>query len=563
MPEYKTRRLEAPPQQVSLEKPVYGKDLDHEAYNAKFELWDEVVKKNYLQNDKYGIRNEALRLLNDDTIYTYAYLKDDDGKAFRYTAYQDLIANLHHDFTPDNPDRYIVFKASNQIGKSRLLVNKSIKLAMTEENKNIILVSRSLPQSQFLLAQIKHALNNSGFSDSWREDLGDTANTTVLTFKKAKYDREGRVIGEIVNRIICAPSGEGLLGFPVHYLFLDEGDFYEDAKTFFWKVAFPRTKKTKGQIIIFSNPNVDIPRSESLLWEAWTGDLFQRKFSFNFLDAPWNTKEELEKDRRNSPAHIFASTHMGEFPDEAGSFLTHKEIQDMLEKKWQNRLPVAEGTIYCGVDLGKMKDTTVISIGIPKVASNEHDKYLDLDVPYQEEMPLGTPYDRIMDRMVEIREHYEARGVKVSFGHDATGQKTFGDFLKKNNVYSQEVDFSRKESNKTLLVNDFKLMVEKRKIKVVYSEKCEKQLANLQFKLTATKKLTKVENKSEVIHDDYFDSLCILVHIAVKPHVIPVSARIAIPRSTMEDAVVGEDIVAKTIKENNSVGRGVRIDPYG
>ena len=546
-------------QQVNCDKPVYGKDLDMDTYNEKFETWNQAVKDKWMTNSTPEIRNKAVRLLNDDTIFAYAWLRDDEGKPFKYTAYQDLIANLKHDFTPDNPNRYIVFKASNQIGKSRMLVGKAIKIATTEENRNIIMVSKSLPQSQFLLAQIKHALNNSAFASSWHEDLGDQKNTTILTFKKEEFDDQGRVTKSIVNRIICAPAGEGLLGYPVHYLFLDEADFYEDAKNFFWKIAFPRTKKTKGQIIIFSNPNPDIPRSQSLLHEAWEGDLFQRKFSFNFLDAPWNTREEFERDQRNSPDYIFKSTHLGEFSDEAGAFLSHSEIRDMMQKDWFNRLPPAIGTIYCGVDLGKMNDQTVISLGIPKKAQHDADVYNDLDVPYLEELPLRTDYDKIAERMIEIREHYKNIGVHVFFGHDATGQKTFGDFIAKMGLQSQEVDFSKKESNKTLLYNDFKLMAEKRKLRIVQNDKCEKQLANLMFKLTESKKLKKVENKSDTIHDDYPDSLAILIHIAVKPHVIPVTVSIIGQTKHEEDKRTGseqiDDYIAQTVKANNSWSR--------
>ena len=166
-----TTLLELPQQKgINLDEPVRGKHLDMASYEKKFSVWDEVVKKNYLTSENYGIRNKALRLLNDDTIYAYAYLKDDEGDPFRYTAYQDLIGSLKHDFTPGNPNRYILFKASNQIGKSRFLIGRAIKIVMTEENRNIVMVSKSLPQSQFLLSSIRHVLNNSEFAETWREN---------------------------------------------------------------------------------------------------------------------------------------------------------------------------------------------------------------------------------------------------------------------------------------------------------------------------------------------------------------------------------------------------------
>lgn len=510
-------------QKLNYDKIVRGSDLDLDTYNQKFAMWDYVLENDLLAKGAESERLEAVRLLNDPTIYQYAFFKDDEDKPFKYTAYQDAIANCHHDFTADNLNRYLLFVASNQIGKSRWLIGQACFHAFTGDNVNIVIISKSLPQSQFLLANFRHALNNSAFRDSWRSDVGETANTTIMTFTRPTKDG-----GEIVNRVICAPAGEGALGYPVHYLYLDEADFYDDAKTFFWKVAFARTKKTKGQIILFSNPNPELARINSLLWELWNGDLFKRKFTFNFLDAPWNTQEEYDRDKRNAPSFIFASTHDGCFPEEGGGFLSESEIRDMMFKDWNNVMPAVDRPVFIALDLGKMRDQTVLSIGITKKPENKDDKYMDLDVKYLEEFPLKTSYDRIADRLVEVKKYYEDNYNGVAcIGFDATGQKTFGDFLKRKGVQAVEVDFSKKETNKTKLYNDFKLMAENRKIRVVYTYKCERQLAGLQFKLTEGKKLKKVEAKTEDLHDDYPDSLVILIAISVKISAVEASVTIA------------------------------------
>jgi len=500
-------------QRLDFSKPVTGKDLDFRNYKKKLKYWETVLKENRIGKGN----REAILGLKDPTFYARSFFVDDKNKPLVLTAYQDAIGNCTHDFSSNNPNRYVLFRASNQIGKSMLLSILALQHALNEENVNVVMVSRSLPQSQFLLAQIKWALNNSSFSDTWRESLGETKNTTVLTFQRNE--------GKIVNRIICAPSGEGLLGYPVHYLFLDEADFYEDGQRFFWKVAFPRTKKTKGQIILFSNPNPDISRNASILWELWNRDMFKRKFHFNFLDAPWNTVEEFEHDKRNSPHHIFISTHMGDFPQEGGAFFSHKEIQDMLKREWHNNYDSLKNkTVFAGLDVGKMNDQSILYLGETSRPVNDLDKYDDLFVRYREEFELKTDYDVIVNRLLEIREDLKSRGQQLVVGYDATGQKTFGDLAKRMGLSTVPVDFSRKETNKTLLYNDFKLMVENRKIKVVYSSKAEKQLGDLMFTLTESKKLKKVEAKHEHIHDDDPDALAILVHVAVKPSKVPVSA---------------------------------------
>ena len=558
-------KLELLQQNIDYEKIVTGLDLDYETYNKKFEMWDYVVENNLVQKGNL----EAIRLLNDITIYAYNFFKDPEtDEPFKMTAYQDSIMNLKHDFTAECSNRYILFRASNQIGKSAALCLKSIQIVNNEDNKNIVMISKSLPQSQFLLQQIKFLLNNSLFAGTWKEDIGETANTTMLTIQREVKDSDGKIIKTIVNKIICAPAGEGTLGYPVHYLFLDEIDFYEDAKKFFWRVAFPRTKKTKGQIICFSNPNPEIGKSGSILWNLWDGDLFKRKFHFSFLDAPWNTREEYERDKRNSPSYIFASTHEGEWSVEGGAFFSEMEVQDMLQKDWHNSttLPSFDRPVYIALDLGKMKDNTVMGIGTTKKSLHPDDKYKDLDVKHTEEFPLRTDYDVIAVRLKEVINHYNKYGHGVArVGFDATGQKTFGDMLKRMGVSATPVDFSKKESNKTQLFNDFKLMVENRKIKVVYSKKCEKQLSELIFKLTETKKL-KVENRTDSIHDDFPDMCAILIHIAVCPSRMPVTAQFVNKRNEeaeqdkIPDQEERDKEIEQTIRRNIPSMYG---NPYG
>jgi len=420
-------KLELLKQKLDYSKPIRGCDLDLDTYNKKFEMWDYVVREGLF--DKGDV--DAIRLLNDPTIYAYAFLRDDDGQPFRYAAYQDAISDCEHDHTSMNKNRFVIFKAANQIGKSRLLCGEAIRLANVKENINIIMVSKSLPQSQFLLAQIKHTLNNSAFAKSWRDDIGDTANTTTITFER---EVEGRII---TNRIICAPKGEGLLGYPVHYLFLDEADFYEDAKNFFWKIALPRTNKTKGQIVLFSNPNPDISRNTSLLWELWNSDLFQRKFSFKFMDAPWNSKDEYEMVKKASPSYIFASTHDGRFPEDAGGFFKHKEIQDMLQKDWENKLPNVDRPVYIGLDLAKSQDRTVLVLGT--LHKNKEDpEQSDIYIQYMEHFESKTDYDIVIARLKYIIDFYQMSGHGVAnIGFDATGVgKAVDDIMKMTGVQS-------------------------------------------------------------------------------------------------------------------------------
>lgn len=512
--------LVLPTQKVDFSRPVTGKDLDYESYRKKFELWDYVLKNNLLESPNKILRAKSWNLLNDDTIFTYSFLQDTEtNQPFKYTAYQDLIANLHHDFKATNPNRFILYVACNQAGKSKLLINKSIKLALNETNKNIVMISKSLPQSQFLLASIKHTLNNSKFSGSWKEDIGETANTTQLTFNRELKDTQGKIIGLSVNRIICAPAGEGTLGYPVHYMFLDELDFYEDAKRFFWKVAYPRTNKTKGQIIAFSNPNPDVSRNMSILYELWTGDLFKRKFRFNFLDAPWNTKEEYEIAKKNSPSYIFASTHNAEFPAESGGFFSQMELDDMFDTELKNELPFVDRPVFIGLDLAKLKDRTVLSLGTLE-ENPENPKMSNLTIRYVKEFQLKTDYDIIVNELKRIVDYYSENFHGVArIGFDTTGVgNAIGDFIRSKGLKATDIKFSLQ--NKSRMYANFKLLAEQRRIKICDCPEAKQQLSTLVFKRTPAGYITVAHEKEEQ-HDDFPDSFCALIDVSVMPSRVP------------------------------------------
>ncbi len=504
-------KLELINQNIDYSKEVTGKDLDYATYNRKFEMWDYVLRNGLLEQNDIN----ALKLLKDLTIYSYAFLRDDNGQPFKMTAYQDAIASCaHKPFEAMSENRFVLFRASNQTGKSKMLVSNAIYLTQNMDNINVIMISKSLPQSQFLLATIRHTLNNSVFGGTWREDVGETANTTQLTFSRNN--------GKVINRIICAPAGEGTLGYPVHYMFLDEADFYEDAKKFFWKVALPRTNFTKGQIVVFSNPNPDIARTDSLLWDLYCGTLFKRKFHFKFLDAPWNTQDEYDMVRKSSPSYIFASTHDGDFPIDSGGFFTQLEINDMMMRDWKNELPIVDRPIYIGLDVAKVRDRTVLTLGT--LHENKEDKKLsDLHVRYMCHFPLKMDYDLVVDKVANIVDYYTKNHHGVArLGFDATGVgNAIGDMLRSKGIFAQPITFSIQSKSK--MYANFKILAEQRRIKVVYDEDCKNQLSNLIFARTTSGQLS-IKHSKEDVHDDFPDSLCCLIDVSVVPSRVGVTA---------------------------------------
>ena len=168
-------------------------DLNMEMYEEKFQAWDMVMEQRLIEQGN----PHAITLLDDLTIYTYAFLRLSLQRIKLYP-YQDLIVNDKH--------RFIYFLAANQIGKSLSLDVMAVFRLLTGRAVNIAIVSKSLDQSKFQMSRIRQILNESRFS--WKEETGESESIRLITMDVK--DKDGKTsIG--VNRLICAPCTEGLL----------------------------------------------------------------------------------------------------------------------------------------------------------------------------------------------------------------------------------------------------------------------------------------------------------------------------------------------------------------
>ena len=271
---------------------------------AKFEAWDVVLEKKTLEEGTPEEIAEAYFLLQDPTIYAYAFFKDPrkPQQRFKMYYYQDAIIN--------DPHRRIIFAAANQIGKSIALCIKALTFAFHNPGKTVLMTSKTLPQSKDLLRQIKQFLQNSRLD--YKYDIGDSETKTEIYFKhfvdEEVYDEklqktfiQTKELPQ--SRIICVPATEAALGYAVDLALEDELFFYENGENFHKQILQPRTYTTKGQIIVFSNPN----GQQGIGWELWNDDDFHR-YRFNFLDCPTNTQEEFDRLSKNLTREQIDST---------------------------------------------------------------------------------------------------------------------------------------------------------------------------------------------------------------------------------------------------------------
>ncbi len=489
---------------------------------AKFEAWEDVLEKKTLEEGTPEEIKKAYVLLNDPTIYAYAFLKDprQANKRFKLYYYQDAIINDLH--------ARIFFAAANQIGKSIVLCLKALHFALLSPGKTVLMTSKTLPQSKDLLRQIKQFLQNSRLDYIY--DVGDSETKTEIYFRHFKieeyYDKKlektfERRVELPQSRIICVPATEAALGYAVDLALIDELHFYDDGEYFYKQILQPRTYTTKGQIIVFTNPN----GQQGIGWELWNDESFHR-YEFNFLDCPTNTQEEFDRLSKNLTIEQIDSTLLAKFTSPEGGFLTLSERKDMQEVRSSMLPSILTQPIYIFYDWGKVKDRTTQLIGIP-ITKNKDDWADEVYVYVAKEYPSGTPYTEIIDG--DLKQLIKDVGMQnvAMVGWDNSGVgRGLEDFTKRVEqlgIMAMPVEFSLE--NKSRIYTLFKLLAEQRRIKIPYIKECDKQLSMLRFSRTPRGHL-KVHHENERDRDDFPDAIAGLCSLIIQPENLPISATI-------------------------------------
>jgi len=488
--------------------------------NNKYILWEKAMSEGWIDSENKELQLKAYTMLFDPTIFAYAYFRDprDLSKRFKCYPYQDLIMNDNH--------KRILFAAANQIGKSIALCIKAITYALLHPGHTVLMTSKTLPQSKDLLRQIKQFLQNSRLD--YKYDIGDSETKTEIYFKHFKevevYDKElDKTFTEVQelpqSRIICTPATEAALGYAVHLALEDELFFYDDGINFHYQILQPRTYTTKGQIIVFSNPN----GQQGIGWNLWNDD-FYHKYRFNFLDCPTNTQDEFDRLSKNLTREQIDSTLLAIFTSPEGGFLTLGERKDMQEERSSMLPSVLTTPIYVFFDWAKVKDRTVRIIGIP-ISSGDNEWADKIHVYEMKEYPAGTPYTEIIDVDLKNLIKDVTPEMVAMVGWDNTGVgRGLEDFTKRVEqvgVQAMPVEFSAE--NKSRIYTLLKLLAENRRIKIPYVEQCDKQLSMLRFE-KSPRGLLKVHHENEKDRDDFPDALAGLASLIIAPDNPPISA---------------------------------------
>lgn len=518
------------------------KDLDMHRYDKKFQVCELYLS---------GKREDLLPLiLSDPTSFVYCHLML-DGKRFKFYPYQDMIANDRH--------RYKIFRAANQIGKSLLLDALAVRNLIIDHGHafNEAIVSKSLPQSFEQMRRVKGLLNTMP-KIKWSEIKGNTDSMSVITCDV--LNDKGKL--KYTNMFVCAPCTEGLLGYALHSLNLDEFEYWDvDIRYFFNQIAQPRTYSTKGDITIFSNPNGEdsfVSYLEKQL--TLSGKLKWHTYVFNYLDRPGHTKEEYEELKHELPRHEFESTVAAIRSLSDKNYFTPDEIERSYDKTLSQIKMVGEQP-FGFLDVGAKIDQSLFMMGFVKVEPvKEGPRVLKhIYVPIIHAYPVGYPISRVVGSQVDesdgwhyeksVKEHlqeWSEDGTQPVFGCDVTGNSGISPLFQAVGINPIDVQFSGPK--KSGMYQRFKYYMEKGLLHRIKSDLWEKQARELIMTKGSRGYLfnaashrqergRKLDAKLKRIPDDCMDATAGLIFLSDSPDNVPVGLTVVEGKRRLDGGV--------------------------
>lgn len=506
-------------QEIDWNKQFSREHLSKEYYEEKFRLCE------LLKDSKHPDVELYKRLLTDVTTFACLFFQM-DGQPLRLYPYQDAIINDKH--------RFKIFRAANQIGKSLLFdIKAAYNLIMDNGHAhNEAIVSKSLPQSIHQMRRIKSILNTTKFS-GLRDQNSGTDNMSVMTFDI----KDDKGVTKYSNTLICAPCTEGLLGYDLHELNLDEFEYWDiDVKYFFNQIAQPRTYTTKGNITIFSNPN----GAESFVAELENqvlkkGNKKWHTYVFDYLDKPGNTLEEYDQLKHELSRQEFESTVAAIRSISSKNYFTRDEIERSYDESL-NEVKMVGQQPYFFLDVGAKHDQSVLVGGFTE-PYEENERLKKVYIPIIHVYPVGYPMSRVVGAEVDNSDgwHYEKsvkeylqewgmEGINPTFGVDVTGNSGIIPLFEAINVFPEDVTFSG--PNKSGMYQRFKYFMEKGLLHRIKNKEWEYQAEHMEIKKGEGRGYLKIHHEREDDLDDCMDATAGLIFLSDNPEIIPTTFKV-------------------------------------
>jgi len=383
--------------------------------------------------------------------------------------------------------KYSVLLWSRQTGKSFLLAYFAIKRCVSGKNHNVIVISPSERQSKEFMIKVNTHL--SALKMAGIEEFEDVSPQVLET----RFPNG--------SRIIAVPSKpETVRGFTGDVI-MDEAAFFDRGFEVYQAVFPTITRRPDYKLVAISTP-----RSKRdlfyFLWETARDDPLWFRMKLTIYDAVRKglplDPEELRRGLRDEDA--WRTEYLCEFMEEDEVLLPYELIQSCESEGIERNLSELEGDVYIGVDVGRRKDLTVISV-LEELG----------DVLYLRRIEVLK--NKPFNEQLSVLDHYTSYARRVAIDETGIGMQMAEELKRKHGSKVIPVYFTAR--TKEELAERLKAKFQDRLIRIPPDRDLREDLHSVRRSVTALGNV-RYEGSSKDSHADRFWSLALAVHAAQK-----------------------------------------------
>jgi len=228
--------------------------------------------------------------------------------------------------------KYHVVSLGRQSGKSLMAMNLVLYWAINHRPCKILWISPVYSQAN----KVQHELDNAIRNSNIIETCNYSDNYIKLKTGSEIYFRS-------------AERYDNIRGYTFDYCIVDEAAYIKEEA---WLSAIKPTLAVRGKKILF----LSTPKGKNWFYNLY--QLSNGNSNYKAYNGPTSTnplvkQSEIDEARQTLPPNIFRTEYLAEFVDDGG------EVFQNLSNNTFNQWPKVNGTVYCGIDLGKQNDYTV------------------------------------------------------------------------------------------------------------------------------------------------------------------------------------------------------------
>lgn len=248
--------------------------------------------------------------------------------------------------------------AGRRFGKTTYLASTAFHNALTHRKTTTLITAPSIDQAKLYFDLIADALETNPFPDLIDSEVHPFS-MFVKELKNAPFPEMTLVNGSKIMVRSTAFKGRYLRGRKTHFIYVTEASFVSDEV--FYNVIMPMRLDTGAKIYLESTP---YGRNYFFnLYQEAQQDLsgYYRWFHATVYDNPFLDFEEIEKQRKKLPEHVFNQEYMGEFIDDSKAVFSWK----IMKKAFEDYEPagyIPSHKYVIGLDIAQVNDFNVFIV---------------------------------------------------------------------------------------------------------------------------------------------------------------------------------------------------------